>query len=185
MGEINPLAIFAPGLNEIKALWMTVGSIASSAYGEARTTLDVDVVVVAGPVQAARFVSAFPLEEFYCPPTDVIAAETARSERGHFNLLHHDTGYKADIYVATSDPFQAWAIKNRRKLTLNEQPVWLAPPEYVIVHKLEFFREGGSEKHLRDIRGMLAVTDVDLPLIETEIARRGLAEQWRLCRPNE
>jgi len=28
----------------------------------------------------------------------------------------------------------------------------VAAPEYVIVRKLEFFREGGSEKHLRDIR---------------------------------
>ena len=45
-------------------------------------------------------------------------------------------------------------------------PVWLAPPEFVIVQKLEFFREGGSEKDLRDIRGMLAVTEVDRELIE-------------------
>ncbi len=31
----------------------------------------------------------------------------------------------------------------------------LAPPEYVIVRKLQFFREGGSQKHLRDISRML------------------------------
>ncbi len=30
-----------------------------------------------------------------------------------------------------------------------------APPEHVIVRKLQFFREGGSQKHLRDIRRML------------------------------
>jgi predicted MarR family transcription regulator len=57
--------------------------------------------------------------------------------------------------------------------------VWLAPPEYIIVHKLEFFREGGREKHLRDVRGMLAVTDIDRPLLEKEIAERGLEEAWR------
>ena len=34
----------------------------------------------------------------------------------------------------------------------------LAPAEYVIVRKLEYYREGGSEKHLRDIRSMLAVS---------------------------
>ena len=161
---------------------MTVGSIASNAYGEARTTLDVDVVVFITSAYAARFVSAFPLEDFYCPPVDVIADEASRSERGHFNLLHHDTGYKADVYLATSDAFQAWAFKNRRKLSLGDLPVSLAPPEYVIIHKLEFYREGGSEKHLRDIRGMLAVTDVDLPLIEAECARRGLTDIWRDCR---
>lgn len=33
--------------------------------------------------------------------------------------------------------------------------MWLAPPEYVIVRKLEYCREGHSEKHVHDIRGML------------------------------
>ena len=31
----------------------------------------------------------------------------------------------------------------------------VAPPEYVIVRKLQFYHEGGSEKHLRDISAML------------------------------
>ena len=34
-------------------------------------------------------------------------------------------------------------------------PLVVAQPEYVIVRKLEYYREGGSEKHLRDIRSML------------------------------
>jgi hypothetical protein len=40
------------------------------------------------------------------------------------------------------------------------------------------FREGRSEKHLRDIRGMLAVTDVDQQLLDKEIAERELTEEW-------
>lgn len=160
---------------------MVVGSIASNAYGEPRTTLDVVVVIVIGAAQTARFASAFPPDKFYCPPPDVIALEAARSDRGHFNLLHQDTGFKADLYVATRDPFQTWALRSRRHLTLEGVPVWLAPPEYVIVHKLEFFREGGSEKHPRDIRGMLAVTEVDRAFLEEEIARRGLSEVWQQC----
>ena len=49
--------------------------------------------------------------------------------------------------------------------------------------KLEYYREGGSEKHLRDIRGMLAVTDIDRPFLEKEIAARGLQETWRAVSP--
>src|SRR5439155_21191481 len=56
-----------------------------------------------------------------------------------------------------------------------------APPEYVIIGKLEFFGEGGSEKHLRDIRGMLAMTEVDRAVLEKEIARRSLEDAWRKC----
>ena len=179
MPEDNPLAIFAPGLNALGVPWMAVGSIASSAYGERRSTLDVDVVTVVGKQHAARFLNVFPETDFYCPPADVIEIESARPEQGHFNLIHHHSIYKADIYIATGSEFERWAFRNRRPLVAGETPVWLAPPEYVIVHKLEFFREGGSEKHLRDIRGMLAVTEIDRVFLEKEIAARELQEVWR------
>jgi hypothetical protein len=179
MPEDNPLAIFAPGLNALGVPWMAVGSIASSAYGERRSTLDVDVVAVVGKQNAARFLSVFPETDFYCPPAEVIEIELVRPERGHFNLIHHHSIYKADIYIATGSEFERWAFKNRRPLVAGETPVWLAPPEYVIVHKLEFFREGGSEKHLRDIRGMLAVTEIDRAFLQKEIDARQLQDVWR------
>lgn len=182
MPEGNPLAIFAPGLNGLGVPWMIVGSIASSAYGERRTTLDLDVVAVVRRHDAARFLEVFPEMDFYCPPAEVIEAESTRTEHGHFNLIHQHSIYKADIYIATRSEFDRWAFENRRQLMVGETPVWLAPPEYVIVHKLEFFREGGSEKHLRDVRGMLAATDVDLGLLENEIAKRGLNLQWQQVR---
>ena len=178
----NPLAIFAPGLNALAVPWMTVGSIASSAYGERRTTLDLDVVAVVGKHHAARFQAAFPEADFYCPPAEVIHAEAARAERGHFNLIHLHSVYKADIYLAIESEFERWAFANRRTVMAGETPVWLAPPEYVIIHKLEFFREGGSDKHLRDISGMLAVTEIDCALIERAVATRGLLDAWGKCR---
>lgn len=46
---------------------------------------------------------------------------------------------------------------------------------------LEFLREGGSDKHARDIRFILAATTVDLAFVETEVTRLGLHEQWRRC----
>jgi len=57
-----------------------------------------------------------------------------------------------------------------------------APPEYVIVRKLEFYREGGSEKHLRDIRSMLAISaeQIDRAALDEWIQRLGLQTEWRL-----
>jgi hypothetical protein len=178
----NPLAVFAPGLNQAGVQWMAVGSVASNAYGEFRTTNDVDLIVLISPMQARSLVTAFPLERFYCPPADVIEAEAARPERGQFNLIHHETAFKADIYIGKPDSLQNWAMQHRRELTVDNIPVWIAPPEYVVVGKLEFFREGGSEKHLRDIRGMLAGTEIDHSFLEQEIIERGLTEQWQRVR---
>jgi len=86
------------------------------------------------------------------------------------------------LYIATNDRFQQWALASKREIDLGGIAVWIAPPEYVIVGKLEFFREGGSEKYLRDIRGILAITEVDRALIEQEVDRRGLREIWEKCR---
>jgi hypothetical protein len=58
---------------------------------------------------------------------------------------------------------------------------WIAPPEYVILRKLQYFREGGSDKHLRDVRYMVAATPLDREFLESQVARLGLESEWRLC----
>jgi hypothetical protein len=178
------VALIADRLNSTGAIWMATGSIAAMTYGEYRTTNDIDIIVTLAPLHVQEIAAAFPLEEFYCPPVDVLSVEVARTERGHFNLIHHETGFKADIYVAGPDALTRWALSHRQNISLGDSIVWLAPPEYVIVHKLEFYREGGSERHLRDIRGMLAVTEVDRAFLEREISARGLADLWEKCQPS-
>jgi len=55
------------------------------------------------------------------------------------------------------DKLHECAFQNRKRADLGEGlAIWLAPAEYVIIRKLEFFREGGSEKHIEDIRKMLS-----------------------------
>jgi hypothetical protein len=62
------------------------------------------------------------------------------------------------------------------------ETVVLAPPEYVIIRKLEYYREGGSEKHLRDIRSMLAISgeQMDRGALTEWIERRGVQSEWQL-----
>jgi predicted nucleotidyltransferase len=66
-------------------------------------------------------------------------------------------------------------------VTLDGLHMPIAPLEYVIVRKLQYFREGGSEKHVRDIRGMLDVSDarIDRSVLDQWIERFDLAEPWR------
>ena len=73
------------------------------------------------------------------------------------------------------------ALGHRRRIDIGGTGAWIAPPEYVIVRKLQFYREAGSDKHLRDIRFILAETPIDRAFVETEVARRGLQETWRAC----
>jgi len=54
--------------------------------------------------------------------------------------------------------------------------IWVAAPEVIILHKLLFHREGGGEKHLRDVRAMLATSGgtLDRGWLQHEAARLGL-----------
>ena len=52
------------------------------------------------------------------------------------------------------------------------------------MRKLEYFREGGSDKHLRDIRGMLQVSgdQIDRASLEEWIEKRGVRDSGKELR---
>jgi hypothetical protein len=154
-------------------------------YGEPRVTHDIDLVVLLRSENLAELPEAYPAPEFYLPPTEVIAIEMARERRGHFNVIHSGTGLKADFYTANRDELHAWAFRHARQYLVSETPICLAPPEYVIVRKLEYYHEGGSDKHLRDVRAMLAVSghQLDHSALNDWIARRSLEAEWRRTLP--
>ena len=114
------------------------------------------------------------------PPEMVIQAEQARAQRGHFNVIHLESGYKADIYLAGTDPLHAWALPLRRRLEWRHGlQISVAPAEYVIVRKLEYYREGHSAKHPVDIRAILETTGVDEACLKPWLDRLGLIQVWR------
>ncbi len=160
---------------------MITGSVATTLFGEPRLTNDVDLVVAIRKEQAETFAKLFNLPGFYCPPVEVIAAEVSRLSHAHFNLMHSSSGYKADIYPLT-DSFQRWGWERRKRVQLADDfAVWVAPLEYVIVMKLTYYAEGGSQKHLSDIRGVLDLRgkDIDRDLIRTHAQTLGLGAMWK------
>ena len=163
---------------------MITGAAASIIYGEPRLTNDIDLVIDLKPGDVEKFTEAFPIEEFYCPPPEVIKLEISRPLRGHFNLIHHETGFKADIYASGKDELHRWGLKNRNRVDVENNEFWLAPVEYVILRKLEYFREGGSEKHMRDIAGILALSSdqIDLKVLEEKIKERLLEKEWNTAK---
>ncbi len=182
--SVDLFLLYARKIEALGLSYMVTGSVAGMLYGEPRITHDVDIVVALAPRDVQRFAAAFPLDEFYCPPEEVLLEESLRPQRGHFNLIHHETGFKADIYIANRDPLHRWAMTERRAIEVEGERTWVAPPEYVIVRKLEFFREGGSEKHLRDIAAILRISGelVRFDVVDEWTARLGLAAEWQRAR---
>jgi len=159
---------------------MVTGAVASTIYGEPRLTNDIDLVVELNRESAEELFKAFSSEEFYCPPLEVIKLEVNRPIRGHFNLIHHNTGFKADVYLSGEDELHHWAISDRRRYDIEGEPIWLAPPEYVILRKLEYYQEGRSEKHLRDINSMIELSSdqIDFNKLDEKIKFYRLQKEW-------
>ena len=174
------LGLFAERLERLGAPYMVTGATAAIVYGQPRATNDLDVVLSLDDKTRVALMRAFPDVEFYVPPESVIIAEQARSQRGHFNLIHHESGYKADIYLVGSDPLHAWALPLARRTKWSEDlSVSIAPPEYVVLRKLEFYREGRSSKHVADIRAIRNVTGLDESLLSPWLDRLGLRATWQ------
>ena len=153
------------------------GSIASIAYGEPRSTLDIGLVADLQHQDIARLKGRFPAPEFYLSEE---AAAEAVEHRRQFNIIHPASGFKVDVFVA-GDAVEASQIARRRRLpAVGVLTATFSPPEELIIKKLEYYRAGGSDKHLRDIRSMLGIsrTEIDEGRVRSLAAEHGLADIW-------
>ena len=157
---------------------MISGSVATSLLGEPRFTADVDIAHFLKPLQVEQFIQLFPENEYYLPPLDVILLECRRDSRGHFNIIHFESGLKADVYPSKNHAYLGWALQNKIRMEVSGIMVDVAPPEYVILHKLAFYQEGGQQKHLRDILAVCAARPVDMILLSQATTELHLQNEW-------
>jgi hypothetical protein len=166
-------------LERLRISYLVTGSTATIAFGEPRFTNDIDIVVDIEYRHVADFCRSFPAPEFYLSDT---AVRQAIHHRGQVNLLHPGSGLKVDLIIRQDTPFDQ--SRFARGVRISPEPgleATFASPEDVIVKKLEYYRDGGSEKHLRDITGVLRVTGerIDRAYIERWAAKLGLETIWQ------
>ncbi len=181
MDPLDTYMLFTRPLESRDLAYMVTGSVASTFYGYPRFTHDLDLVLELPAEQEKDISAAFPLEKFYVPPEEVMRVEARRALRGHFILIHHQSGFKADVFLRGKDPLHAWGMGHRRRIEIDpERGLWVAPPEYVIVRKLEYYREGQSDKHVHDIQGMLEISGelIDPVALTDWVSRLHLEPEW-------
>ena len=176
MTDPDLIRLFIAPLEKLGLSYMVTGGVASVVYGDPRFTRDVDVVLELRRADVRRLVGEFSARDVYVPPLETIEEEAARPRGGHFNLIDRETGLRADVYVAGDDPLHAWAFHRRQRLTLDQLGIWVAPMEYVVIRKLQYFEASGSERHLRDVAAMLRISGdlLDRPALDDWIERMGL-----------
>ncbi len=180
-GPAELLAHLAASLELLQIRYLVTGSMATIAYGEPRFTNDIDVVVALLGDKIDAFCARFPAPEYYCPRHMV--ADAVR-KKWQFNIIHPASGLKIDVIIATDSDFDRSRLSRGERIATGDDAfVSFASPEDVILKKLVYYREGGSEKHLRDIAGVLKVQGdrVDRTYITAWADRLGVSAEWGLC----
>lgn len=174
------LRFVATVLERLGLRYFVTGSTVTIFYGEPRFTNDIDIVVDLSVENAAEFCGQFPEEDFYVSPEAAIDAVRRHSQ---FNIIHPRSGLKIDVIVPPPTEFNRSRFDRVRRVRAGiDWDAAFSSPEDAIVKKMEYFREGGSEKHLRDIAGVLKTSaeEIDEAYIERWAAALDLTEIWRV-----
>jgi hypothetical protein len=150
--------------DELGILYYIGGSVASSAYGIARATMDIDLVSNLKPVQVKLFVEK--LKELYFVDEHMI--NDAIKTRSSFNLIHLNSMIKIDVFILKDNLYYQTAFERKREDNIFNEPdsikVFLCSAEDVILNKLEWFKLGGgiSDRQWNDILGVFKVQQLTL-----------------------
>ncbi len=186
----DAVAAVTPVVAELERLGVKYyigGSVASSAYGFSRATVDVDIIADLGLKHIDPLVDA--LQSAYYIDAHMIADAILR--KSCFNVIHLPTSFKVDVFAVKNRPYDRMALQCGHKDLLDENDpsseFFLASPENVVLSKLEWFRLGEevSEQQWRDVIGVLKVQEnlLDRKYLEKWATELGIADllekAWR------
>ncbi len=179
--QADLLAAIADRLDEAGIPYMVVGSVAGSLHGEPRTTIDIDLVVDPSADSLRQFVDSLPASDYY---VDLNAATEAFERRTSFNVIEHATGWKADLMIRRDRPFSRTEFDRRIQIPLYGRQTPVATAEDTVIAKLEWAKAGESERQLRDVARILAISGATLDGIYLAhwIEALELGAQWDRAR---
>jgi hypothetical protein len=179
MDQLDILRHTVDVLERLGVPYLIVGSIASIAYGESRFTQDIDVVVRLEAEKVGEFVAAFPAKEYYLSES---AIRDAIRDTFQFNVIHSSSGNKIDFILPKPGAWPTVQMARGRAIRLlPDREVNVAAPEDVIIGKMWYYAEGGGDRHLRDIAGILRVTGegIDRAEVDRWARQLGYLEIWQ------
>ena len=139
------------------------GSLASSAFGVARSTLDIDIVAEVKGAHASTLERILK-KEFY---VDLDLIQRAIEKQSSFNLVHLETMFKIDVFIIKEQAFHRQVFSRRTKKSVSEdisKQLYFATPEDIVLLKLDWYKSGGQsfEQQWRDVLGVIKVQGTKL-----------------------
>jgi hypothetical protein len=159
MSLVHALGPVVDALSQLGVDYQIGGSVASSAHGTPRSTLDVDLVANLR-IQHADPLCAILRPDFYAEPELV---RHAIHHRSCVNFLHLASGYKVDVFVVRDSDYDRLAFTRFVEKGLAGDPSGrlfrIATAEDILLRKMLWYRAGdeSSDRQWQDILGVLRV----------------------------
>ena len=156
--QIAVTMIVADALDALGVPYAIGGSFASALHGVMRATMDADLVADLRLEHAEPLAQALG-DAFYA---DAEMMRDAVRRHRSFNVIHLETMFKVDVFVAKPRAFDRSQLARRQLHLLSEDPerrAYVATAEDIVLSKLEWYRMGGevSDRQWRDVLGVLKV----------------------------
>ncbi|MGH7544470.1 MAG: hypothetical protein ACREK7_11095 [Gemmatimonadota bacterium] len=148
------------------------------AYATYRSTIDIDVLVQLTPADVGRLKERFPEPDYHL---DEGAARKAIAGKQQFNILHIPSAMKIDVFPVADALARAQIARGESRPVFDDIEARISPPEELIVSKLVYYQEGGSDKHVNDIAAILEISGdlIDRERVESLAAQVGVGDVWR------
>lgn len=138
-------------LNRAKIPYMVTGSIAANFYTVPRMTRDIDIVVELSERDIGQFIPLFE-KDYYLEPNTVRGAV---KNKAMFNLIQNEHVIKVDFVVRKNSEYRRTEFARRKQITVEGQTLYVVSPEDLILSKLHWAKDTGSEVQLSDVRNLL------------------------------
>ncbi len=160
------------------------GAVALAAWGDPRTTRDLDLVVDLPLESIADLSRELEKRDMLVPVEVMIDLMIENRADLPVNAIHMHSGYKAEFFLLKpDDEFRETNLKRRRLVDFGPPlgQVYVHAPEDLILNKLHYYTISQQPKHIRDIAGIVLNLgdELDYGTIDQWAARLQLLETWR------
>lgn len=136
------------------------GSLALIAWGEPRSTLDVDIVISLPGERIRDLSRELEKRQMLVPPEILLDLLIQPEGDLPVNAIHLDSGHKVELFLLrTGDAFRQSALARRRLIDIGEPlgEVFVHAPEDLMLNKVHYYALSRQPKHVRDIASILVV----------------------------
>ena len=176
--DISELLIKVAGiLEKLKVPYAVTGGVAVSIWGRVRFTADIDIVIEILPDKVDKLIEELSKSKkgVYI---DIEEGVTVRelAQRGSFNLIDTESDLRVDFMIPSDAEFGALELKRAVAKKIGEESIFFISPEDLILSKLRWYKESGSDRQLEDIQSIFAISKIDLQYIKKWAEEQGTAE---------